>query len=107
MTRQIARSRGPKSIAGTALLGLGLLILFGNVDVAVAQLGCPLGNTAGEALGLLPTFILGAASQAFQACVINQPEFLQDLFQMLVSFWLLLFLIVGALLLRAAFATRG
>jgi hypothetical protein len=108
MTRQLTLPRGPKSIAGTALVGLGLLILFGNVaERAAVQLSCPLGNTAGEALGMLPTFILAAASQAFQACVINQPEFLQGLFQMLVSFWLLLFVIVGALLLRAAFATRG
>ena len=107
MTRQLTLSRGPKSIARTALVGLGLLILFGSVDGAAAQLSCPLGNTAGEALGVLPSVVLATASQAFQACVINQPEFLQGLFQMLVSFWLLLFVIVGALLLRAAFATKG
>jgi hypothetical protein len=56
---------------------------------------------------VLPSVVLATASQAFQACVINHPEFLQGLFQMLVSFWLLLLVIVGALLLRAGFATKG
>lgn len=107
MKRQLILSRGPKSIAGTALVGLGLLILFGSVDGAAAQLSCPLGNTAREALGVLPTFILAAASQAFQVCVIDQQGFFQGLFQILVSFWLLLLVVIGALLLRAAFATKG
>jgi hypothetical protein len=85
MTRQLILSRGPKSIAGTALIGLGLLILFGNLDGAAAQLSGPLGNTAGEALGVLPSIILTAASQAFQACAFDHQYFLQGLFQMLVS----------------------
>jgi hypothetical protein len=106
MTRQLILSRGPKSIAGTALIGLGLLILFGNVDGAAAQLSGPLGNTAGEALGVLPSIILTAASQAFQACAFDHQYFLQGLFQMLVSSWLLLLVIVGALLLRAAFTSK-
>jgi hypothetical protein len=106
MTRQRTFFRNPKSIAGAAFVGLGLLILSGNLHGAAVQLSCPLGTSAREALGALPTAILLAASQALQACVFDRQRFLQGLFQMLVSFWVLLLVIVGAVLLRAAFTGK-
>jgi uncharacterized membrane protein len=106
MTQQRTLSWSPKSIGGAALVGLGLLILSGNLYGAAAQLRCPLGNTAGEALGVLPSVILIAASQVLQDCVFDHQRFLQGLFQILISFWVLLFVIVGAVLLRAAFTGK-
>ena len=97
MTRQSAFSRGSKSIAGAALVGLGLFVLCGNLDVAAAQLRCPLGTTAMQALWLLPSVFLAAASQTM---------LLQGLVQMLVSFWLLLFVVAAAVLLRAVFKSK-
>jgi hypothetical protein len=55
MTRQRTLSRSLKPIAGAALVGLGLLILSVNLYGAAAQMSCPLGTTAGEALGVCPT----------------------------------------------------
>jgi hypothetical protein len=101
MTRQRALSRSHKSIAVTALVALGILVLFGNLNAATMQSGCPLSTTTAEALVLLPSVVLAAASQALETCIFNPQCLLQGLFQMLVSFWLLLFVITAALLLRA------
>lgn len=98
MTRQGAFSRGSKSIAGAALVGLGLFVLSGNLDVSAAQLRCPLGTTAMQALWLLPSVFLATASQTL---------LFQGLVQMLVSFWLLLFVIAAAILLRAVFKSKS
>jgi len=106
MTNQRTHSRNPKSIAGVAFLVLGLLALFGNLDGAAAQLSCPLATPAAEALGVLPSVILSAASQTLQILFFDHQRFLQDFFQTLVLFWVLLFVIVGALLLRAAFTSK-
>lgn len=106
MTNQRTHSRNPKSIAGVAFLVLGLLVLFGNLDGAAAQLSCPLATPAAEALGVLPSVILSTASQALQIFLFDHQGFLQDFFRTLVSFWVLLFVIVGALLLQAAFTSK-
>jgi hypothetical protein len=86
---------------------LGLLVLFGSLDGAAAQLSCPLATPAAEALGVLPSVMLSAASQGLQILFFDHQRFLQDFFRTLVSFWVLLFVIVGALLLRAAFNSNG
>jgi hypothetical protein len=106
MGRQHTRSRNIKSIAGAALAGLGLFALLGNLDVFAAQLSCPLGTTAGEVLGVLPSVVLAAASQALQSCVLDHQRLLQDFVQMLVSFWSLLLVILGAVSVRAAFRDK-
>jgi hypothetical protein len=97
MTRQRALSQNFKSIAGAALFGLGLLVVFESLDGAAAPLNYPLGPTALEALELLPSVLLTAASQSL---------LFQGLVQMLVSFWLLLFVIAAAILLRAVFKSK-
>jgi hypothetical protein len=80
--------------------------MSGNLDSAAAQLSCPLGTAASEALGVLPYAFLSAASQSLDFYVFDRHSFLQGFFQTLVSFWVLLLVIFGALLLRAAFTTR-
>ncbi len=93
MPRQHAPSQTLKSIAGSALLGPGLLILFANLDGAAVQLR-HLISTPAEGLGLLSSVILAAS--------FNHQRLLQGLLQMLISCWPLLFVIAGVVLLRAA-----
>jgi hypothetical protein len=97
MAKQGTSSQALKSIAGSALAGPGLLILVGNLDGAAAQLKALLGMP-GEGLGLLSSVILAAA--------FDQQRLLHGLLQMLISFWPLLFVIGGAVLLRDA-STRS
>jgi hypothetical protein len=97
------RTRNIKPIAGAALVGLVLFILLGNTDVFAAPPSCPLETIAGQVLGVLPSFVLTAASQALQAYVLDHQGLSEGFFQMLVSFWSLLLVILGAVSVRAAF----
>jgi len=108
MTRQRTFSRTPKAIAGAALFGLGLLVLLPNLDGAAAatQLSCPLGATAGTALQVVASVVLASASQVLETLILDPQRFFQGFFQALVSFWVLIFVIVGAVLLRTAFTDR-
>jgi hypothetical protein len=105
MTRQDKTSESITVIAGGALVGLGLHILSGNLDTAADQLRHLLGNTVGDALGVLPSVVL-ASSQAAQAYALDHHGFLQCFLRMLVSFWPLLLVVVGTVLLRDVFAGR-
>ncbi len=99
MARRYRLLRNLKSIAGAALIGLGLLILFGNLADATARLSRLAGiradaiQTFGEliAVGL-------AASQAFQAYLFDRAGFLRGLCGILISFWPLLLVIAGMFL---------
>jgi|HubBroStandDraft_6_1064221.scaffolds.fasta_scaffold00201_28 hypothetical protein len=108
MARQRTLSRPPELIAGgAALVGLGLLVLANLGGTATAnQLSCPLGATAGTALQVVASVVLTVASQALQALVFDPQRFFQGFFQTLASFWLLIFVITGAVLLRAAFTDK-
>ena len=110
MTKQRTSSESLRSIAGGALVGLGLHILSGNVGRVAAQLRHVVGPhfggpTAGQTLGVLPSAVL-ASSQAAQAYAFDHQGFLLSLLQMLVSFWPLLLVIVGTILLRGAFTDK-
>ena len=105
MTRQHRLSESFKSIAGAALVGLGLRLLWGNLDRAATQLSHLLGTDAGEMLGVLPSAVL-ASSQAVQAYALDRQVFLLGLLRMLVSFWPLLLVIVGTMFLRDAVADK-
>jgi len=102
MTRQHRLSESFKSIAGAALVGLGLHLLWGNLDRAATQLSHLLGTAAGETLGVLPSAVL-ASSQAVQAYALDRQVFLLGLLRMLVSFWPLLLVALGAGLLKDVF----
>ncbi|PYX17294.1 MAG: hypothetical protein DMG84_04445 [Acidobacteria bacterium] len=106
MASQHRPSEGLKSIVGGALVGLGLHILFGNLDRVAEQLQHMLGTPAWETLGVLPSAVL-AASQAVQAYGLDHQEFLQTLLWMLISFWPLLLVILGTVLLRDFFTERA
>jgi hypothetical protein len=84
MERQRTRFPSIRSIAGIALAWLGILILLGNVDCAVAQLGNGFCATAGDALGMLPCLVL-AGCQAVQAYVFDHHGLVGWLLQVLLS----------------------
>ena len=106
MASQHKLSEGLKSVVGGALVGLGLHILFGNLDRVAEQLQHMLGTPAWETLGVLPSAVL-AASQAVQAYGLDHQGFLQTLLWMLISFWPLVLVILGTALLRDFFTERA
>jgi len=92
-----------KSLAGAALVGLGIFIFQGNLDRAATQWRHLLSATHGEALGVLPTVIL-AAPRVLQAYGADHHRFLHGLLRdIFVSFWPLLLVIVGTVLSRDTF----
>jgi hypothetical protein len=106
MTTQRTYFQNPKSIAGAALLALSLLVLVGNLDGDASQWNCALTTPNAETLGVFPSVVLSAVSQALEFFFFDPQRFSRDFFQTLVSFWLLLFVVVGALLFRAAFTPK-
>ena len=91
-----------KSIAGAALIVLGVFVLYKNLGQVASRLSHPFG-TSGNALGTLPTIIL-AAFQVLQTCAFDHQRLLDDLFRrVLVTFWPLLLVIAGTALSRDAF----
>jgi hypothetical protein len=105
MARQHTRFQNLKLVAGTALIGLGLFIQVDNLTEAAAQASHLLGISAQgtQTLGALVAFGL-AASHALQAYFFDRQEFLRSLYQISLSFWPLLAVIAGAVLLRNGFA---
>jgi hypothetical protein len=105
MTRHHSTSESLKSIAGGILVGLGLHTLCGNLNGDAAQLRHLLGIPAGEALGVLSSGVL-AASQAARAYGLDHQELSKTLLPMLISFWPLLLVIVGTILLQNALTDK-
>jgi hypothetical protein len=101
MARQHKLPEKWRPLMGCALLGLGLHILFGNLDRTAAQLSHSLGASGGQALGALPSLVL-ATSQAVKAYALDHRGFWLALLRLLVSFWPLLLVVVGTILLRDA-----
>jgi len=88
-----------KSIAGAALIGLGLLILLGNLVDAAARLS----RLAGTSADASQTFgemiaVVFAASHVVQSYLFDRGEFLRGLCRILISFWPLLLVIAGMFL---------
>ena len=92
--------RRAKSIAGTVLTGMGILVFYENLHQAAAQFSHLLGVNPGEATGVLPTAIL-AAYRVLQTYGADHARLLQGcLLHMLASSWPLLLVIAGKVLLR-------
>jgi hypothetical protein len=95
MGRQHTRNARFRAIAGTALAGLGIVILFGNLDWAVAQLKDTYCGAHGAGLGMLPSIVL-AVWQTMQAIGLEQHRLLVCFLQMLPLFWRLIHALAGA-----------
>jgi hypothetical protein len=91
-----------KSIAGAVFIGLGVFVLYENLDRAASQLNCLFGPS-GKTLGILPTVIM-AALRVLQVYASDHQRFVQGLFQhVLVTLWPLLLVIAGTILSQDAF----
>jgi|SRR5271168_4156858 len=98
--------RNPKTAVAAGLTGSGLLMLLGAANVAAVPLSCPLGTAGKEVLGMLVAIGLAALSQYVEAGILDYPCWAQNFEHSLVSLWLLLCVIGGAVLWRAAFAGK-
>ena len=102
MADRRATSQSIKSIAGASFIALGLVILFTNLDGVAASLSNCAGILIHETFGILPALGL-AALHAAQTYVFDHAAFLSNLLQILVSFWPVILILAGALLLRDVF----
>ena len=102
MAGQHRTSGSLQSIAGGALVGLGLHIWFGNLHGIASQLTHLLGTSSGKTLGLASSVIV-AAAQAGRVYASDHQGFFLEVLRMLISFWPLLLVIVGAGFLKDVF----
>jgi hypothetical protein len=101
MTAGRTSSQSLKSILGAGAIALGLVLLFVNLDGVASQVSI-VTCTQAEAPGMLATIGL-AGWHALQAYKFDHARFLPGLVQMLVSFWPVILILLGAVLLRDAF----
>lgn len=99
MARRDTLFRKLESIAGVALIGLGLFILCGNVHDAAVQFSRLAGIRGGtaEAFGELTAAGL-AALQVWQSYLFDRQEFVRGVWRILISFWPLLLILAGTAL---------
>ncbi len=102
MANRRATLQSLKSITGASLFALGLMILFANLDGIAASLSDCAGIYVHEATGILPALGL-AALHAAQSYAFDHAAFLASLQRILVSFWPVILILVGAVLLRDVF----
>jgi len=88
MERQHTHSSRFTSKVGRALVGLGTLVVLGNLGWSAVLRNC-FCATAGDALGIWPCVLL-AGYRTMQAYVLHQHGLLGWLLQMLLSLWPLL-----------------
>ena len=102
MARQHSTSGSLQSIAGGALVGLGLHIWFGNLHEVASQLSAPFRHLLRRDVGpgVLSHRGGGAGRPGLR---LGSLGVLLEVLRMLVSFWPLLLVIVGAGFLRDVF----
>jgi|SRR5579863_8691952 len=92
-----------KSAVGAAFVGLGILILCGNLEQIASHLHDLLGCIPWKLLGPLPSVIV-SGWRVWQTYGANQQRLLHSVLQhVLVSSWPLLLVIVGVVLLPDTF----
>ena len=89
-----------KSIAGSALVGLGILMLHDNLSAAIASLNHALAST--QSLRFVPAVML-AALQAVQASAASHQHMVRVLLQhTLLLLWPVLLVVAGSFLSKQA-----
>lgn len=104
MAKKQASLASLKAIAGATLLPVGLLLFAANWDAVSERIHSSFPLPAGS-LGTVLEFGL-AALRATQVYFFDPSKFQSGLQQILVSFWPLILVIIGALLLQLAFKGR-
>jgi len=95
------------SIAGAALVALGIFVFYENLDRAAARLNHLPGNIPSKTLGIVPTIIL-AAARVMQAYAADHQRFLHMFLQQIfVLFCPLLLVMVGGVLSRDSFVENA
>jgi ascorbate-specific PTS system EIIC-type component UlaA len=94
-----------KSIAGAVLLAFGFAILFANLDEVAAAASDFAGISAHQGLGVLPALSL-ASLHALRAYTFDHEGFVSGLLHILVSFWPLVLIFAGMVVLRRALRHR-
>ncbi|HTT33772.1 MAG TPA: hypothetical protein VMH48_09235 [Methylomirabilota bacterium] len=97
-TQSRKSSRSLKALAGAALLALGMLLLFANLDAVADSLSHP--SSRGPLESCLELGIAGL--RAAQAYFFDHPSFQAGVRQILLSCWPLLLVLTGAALLQHA-----
>lgn len=105
MVARKASSQRLSSVTGAFLLALGFVLLFANLDGIAASLNSFAGVPASEAVCVLPALGL-AGMHAVQAYNFDHDAFLSGLRQILISFWPMFLVAIGAVLLQRAFGAR-
>jgi hypothetical protein len=104
MAAQQTSSRSLLSISGAIVFSLGVVLMFASIDEFAIQITdsfpAPIKN-----LRMLPALGLAGLS-AVQVYISDPSRFLSALEQFLVSFWPLLLVIAGALLMRRRLGGR-
>jgi len=100
MAKQRTHSQSPKSFAGTARLGLGALILRGNLHLVADRLTHLAGTATRGPLGGVFPFLVLTAWKLLQAYTFDRQQLWAGVLQMLVSLWPLAFVVAGAALSR-------
>ena len=90
--------RGSKSIAGTVLIGLGMVILYQNLTGAVGGVRHILGANGSGTLGIVLSL-----AQVLQAYATDHQMLLQVVFHVLLSSWPLLLVRIGTVLSQETF----
>ena len=105
MARQQTSSRSVLLITGVILLIVGVVLIFANLDDLAMRI---VNNfpAAMKNLGTLPALGLAGLS-AIQVYISDHAWFLSGLEQFLVSFWPLLLVVAGALLMRRTLGGRS
>ena len=108
MARQSRVSENLKSIAGMALIGLGLLMLSRNLSDACGQLSRLVGVSAeaSQTFGVLTAVGL-AAAQVCRCYLFDRRELMLGLCKVLISFWPLLLVVAGTVLTAPASRTES
>ncbi|PYT77668.1 MAG: hypothetical protein DMG40_22595 [Acidobacteria bacterium] len=102
-TRQTS-SKSLHAVTGALLLSLGLLLLFANLDEVAARVSDSFSSTAGAFSTVIEIGLAGM--RAVQAYFFDHHTFQAGLHSILVSFWPLVLVIIGATLLRSAISKR-
>jgi len=104
MTKAQTFSRAFNATAGAILFYFGLFLLFANLNEVVVRLDNFSSSNGGTVNAVIELGLAGM--RAMHSYFFDQPTFQASLHLILVSFWPLIPVIIGAVLLQVAFKGR-